>query len=44
MESFVLVPPSVYISSNNPTVVTKQELPKYNSEQTRTYHKETLKK
>ena len=44
MEQFVLVPLSVYNSSNNPTIVTKQELPKYKPEQTPTYHKETLKK
>ena len=43
MEQFVLVPPSVYNSSNRPTIVTKQELPKYKHEQTPTYHKETLK-
>ena len=44
MEQFVLVPLSVYNSSNNPTVVTKQELPKYKPEQTPTHHKDTLKK
>ena len=44
MEQFVLVPFSVYNSSNNPTIVTKQELPKYKPEQTPTYHKDTLKK
>ena len=43
MEQFVLVPLSVYNSSNNPTIVTKQELPKYKTEQTPTYHKDTLK-
>ena len=42
MEQFVLVPLSVYNSSNNPTIVTKQELPKYKPEQTPTYHKDTL--
>ena len=44
MEQFVLVPLSVYNSRNNPTIVTKQELPKYKSEQTPTYHKDTLRK
>ena len=44
MEQFVLVPLSVYNSSNNPTIITKQELPKHKSEQTPTYHKYTLKK
>ena len=44
MEQFVLVPLSVYNSSNSPTIVTKQELPKYKPEQTPTYHKDTLKK
>ena len=44
MEQFVQVPLSVYNSSNNPTIVTKQELPKYKPEQTPTYHKDTLKK
>ena len=44
MEQFVLVPLSVYNSSNNPTVATKQELPKYKPEQTPTYHKDLLKK
>ena len=44
MEQFVLVPPSVYNSSNSSTIVTKQELPKYKSEQTPMYHKDTLKK
>ena len=34
MEQFVLVPLSVYNSSNNPTIVAKQELPKYKPEQT----------
>ena len=44
MEQSVLVPLSVYNSSNNPTIVSKHELPKYKPEQTPTYHKETLKK
>ena len=44
MEQFVLLPLSVYNSSNNPTIVAKQELPKYKPEQTPTYHKDTLKK
>ena len=44
MEQFVLVPLSVYNSSNNPTIVTKQELPKYKPGQNLTYHTDTLKK
>ena len=44
MEQFVLVPLSVYNSCNNLTIVTKQELPKYKSEQFPTYHKDSLKK
>ena len=44
MEKFVLVPLSVYNSSNNPTIVTKQGLLKYKSDQIPTYHKGTLKK
>ena len=44
MEQFVLVPLSVYNSSNSPTIVAKQELPKYKPEQTPTYHKDTSKK
>ena len=44
MEQFVLVPLSVYNSSNSPTLVTKQELPKYKPEQIPTYHKDTLEK
>ena len=44
MEQFVLVPLSVYNSSNSSTIATKQELPKYKPEQTPTYHKDTLKK
>ena len=44
MEQFVLVPLSVKNSSNNPTIVTKQELLNCKPEQTPTYHKDTLKK
>ena len=44
MEQFVLVPLSVHNSNNNPTVLTKQELPKYKPEQTPTYHKDTSEK
>ena len=44
LEQFVLVPLSVYKSSNNSTIVTKSELPKYKSDQTSTYHRDTLKK
>ena len=44
MEQFVLVPLSVYNSSNNSTIVSKQELPKYKPEQSPTYDKDTLKK
>ena len=44
MKQFVLVPLSDYHSSNNPTIVRKQELPKYKPDQTPTYHKDTLKK
>ena len=44
MEQLVLVPPSIYNSSNSPTIVTKEELPKYKPEQNLTYHKDTLKK
>ena len=43
MEQFVLVPLSVYNNSNSPSIVTKQELPKYKPEQTPTYHKDTLR-
>ena len=43
MGQFVLVPFSVYNSSNNPIIVTKQEPPKYKSEKTPTYHIDTLK-
>ena len=44
MEQFVLVPISVYNSSNSPNIVTKKELTKKKPEQTPTYHKDTLKK
>ena len=44
MDQFVLVPVSVYDSSNNSTIVAEQELPKYKPEQTPTYHIDTLKK
>ena len=44
MEQFLLLPLSVFNSSNNPIIVTKQELPKQKTEQTPTYHKDTLKK
>ena len=44
MEQFVLLRLSVHNSSNSPTIVTKQKLPKYKPEQTPTYHKDTLKK
>ena len=44
MEHFVLVPLSVYNSSNNPTIVTKQKLPKYKPDQTPTYYKDTVGK
>ena len=44
MEHFVLVPLSVYNGSNNSTILTKQELPKYKPEQTPTDHKDKLKK
>ena len=44
MEKFVLVVLSVYNSNNNPTILTKQEQPKYKPEQTPTYHKDTLKR
>ena len=43
VEQFVLVPPSVYNSSNSQTFVTKQELPEYKPEQPPTYHKDSLK-
>ena len=44
MEQFVLVQPSVYNSSNSPTIVTKQELPDYKLEQHPTYQKDGIKK
>ena len=44
MDEFVLVPLSIYNSSNISTSLTKQELPNYKPEQTPTYHKDTLKK
>ena len=44
MKQSVLVLLSVYSSSNNPTIATKQELPKYKAVPTPTYHKDTLKK
>ena len=44
MEQIVLVPLSVYNSSNNPTTVTKQGLRKYKPEQKPTYQKNTIKK
>ena len=44
MEQFVLVPLFVYNSSNNTSIVPKQELPKYKPEQNPTYQKDTLEK
>ena len=44
MEQFVPVTLSIYNSSNNPTIVTKQELPKNKPEQNPTYQKETIRK
>ena len=44
MEQLFLERPSVNNSSNNPAIVTKQELSEYKPEQTYTYHKDTLKK
>ena len=44
MEQFVVVPLSVYNSSNNSTIVTKQELPQIKPEQTPKYQKDTFKK
>ena len=44
MEQFVQVPLSVYNSSNNPTIVTKQEIPKFTLEQAHMYHRDTLRK
>ena len=42
IEQFFLLPLSVYNSSNNPIIVTKQELSNYKPDQTPTYHKDTL--
>ena len=44
MEQFLLVPPSVYKSSNNQTIVTKKELPQYKPGQNPTYQKDTIEK
>ena len=44
MQQFVPVPRSVYNSSNNPYIVTEQELTKCKPEKTPTYHKHTLLK
>ena len=45
MEQFVLVPISVYDSNiKKPTVVTKKELPSYQSEEKPTYQIESVKK
>ena len=44
MEQFFLVTLSVYNSTNNPTNVTKQELPKSKPEQNPTCQKDTIKK
>ena len=44
MQQFVPVHLTVYNSSNSSTVFTEQELPKYKSEQTPMYHKDTSKK
>ena len=44
MEQFVLVSLSVYNSSNSPTLVTKQELPKYKADQSPRYERSTVKK
>ena len=45
MEQFVLVPISVYNSNiKKPTVVTKKELPSYQSEEKPTYQIESVKK
>ena len=44
IEQLVLVPLSVYSSTYNSTIVTKQEGPKYKPEQTPTYPKDTIKK
>ena len=44
MDQFVLVPLSVNNSSNDPTIATRQELPKYTTEESPTYHEDRLKK
>ena len=44
MEQFFLVPASVYNKSVTAQSVTKQELPKYKSEQPRTYQIDSLKR
>ena len=44
MEQFVVVTLSVYNSSNNPTIVTRQKLSKKKLEKSPTYHEGTLKK
>ena len=44
MEQFVLVPASVYIKSVTTESVTKQELPKYKTEQLPTYQIDSLKR
>ena len=44
MEQFVLVPASVYNKSVTTQSVTKQELPKYKTEQPSTYHIDFLKR
>ena len=44
MEQFVLVPASVYNKSVTAQSVTKQELPKYKTEQPRTYQIDSLKR
>ena len=44
VEQFVLVPLSVYNSTNNPTNVTKQEPPNYKPDKAPTCHKGTLER
>ena len=44
MEQFVLVPASVYNKSVTTQFVTKQELPKYKTEQPPTYQSDSLKR
>ena len=44
MEQFVLVPASVYNKSVTTQPITKQELPKYKTEQPPTYHIDYLKR